>query len=65
MTAHLAPWELHCSRELAIWLGAEEPGTVGHYRDCRARGDLLVRDFVSLRPMFWPVIHSREGSSAV
>ncbi len=56
MTHHLAPWELHCPRELAIWLGAFEPGNLGNYRDCRARGDLLLRDPLSLRPMFWPLL---------
>lgn len=46
--------ELRCSRELAIWLGAEVPASVNDHRRLRASGQfILVRDRVTLEPMFW------------
>lgn len=56
--------ELRCSRELGLRLGAIEPNTIENHKRLRASGlCLLLRDPVTLLPMFWPLIDSREGSS--
>ncbi len=46
--------ELRCPRELALKLGAIEPRDVRHYRELDNGATMLIRDPVSLRPMFWP-----------
>jgi hypothetical protein len=46
--------ELRCSRELAIWLGAVPPTSVEDHKRMRASGQfILVRERVTLEPMFW------------
>ena len=47
--------ELHCSRDLALRLGAVDPANAADHRDLKGRGYLLVRDLSEpSRPMFWP-----------
>ena len=58
--------ELHCSRELALRLGAIEPLDVEHHRKLKNGATLLVRDPVLLCPLYWPMISNRQltiGSS--
>lgn len=58
-------WELFCSRELALWLGAREPVSIAQHKELRDSGNcILVRERVALLPMFWPLLVStREPSS--
>jgi len=44
--------DVHCSRELAIWLGAKAPETVWQHRMLRDAGYLLLRDEAG-RALFW------------
>ncbi len=56
-------WELLCPRELAERLGAVSPVTVDHHRRLRDAGHLLVRDYGTGWPMFWPWVGELTSSS--
>lgn len=47
-------YELRCSRDLALKLGAVAPLTLDHHRVLRDAGHLLVRDLASGWALFWP-----------
>lgn len=47
-------WELLCSRELALRLGAVRWATVEQYRRMRDANYLLLRDPETGTLMFWP-----------
>jgi hypothetical protein len=46
--------ELHCSRDLALRLGAVGPETMAQRKELKNAGHLLVRDPETSWPMFWP-----------
>ncbi len=49
--------ELRCPADLALKLGAMEPDTLREHRQLRASGHfMLVRDPVTLLPMFWQIV---------
>ena len=49
--------ELYCSRELALQLGCIEAEDAQNHRELRkGAACLLVRDPLTLAPMFWPII---------
>ncbi len=49
--------EVRMSRELALQLGAIEPKSVEEHKTLRASGKfILVRDRVTLLPMFWQLM---------
>lgn len=50
--------ELHCSRALALRLGACPPLGVAHHRELCEAGHLLVRDPATSAALFWPWVRS-------
>lgn len=49
-------WELRCSRDIAVLLGAIEPIDVAHYKQMfSSLGYILIRERTSGLPLFWPV----------
>lgn len=50
--------ELHCSRDLALRLGAVAPDTIAHHRELK-NTCLMVRDAVVPAPLYWPWAMSR------
>ena len=49
--------EVYISRELALQLGCIEASDVQNHRELRkGAACLLVRDPLTLAPMFWPII---------
>ncbi len=46
--------EIRMSRELALWLGAVHPTSIEEHKRFRASGQfILVRETMTLEPMFW------------
>lgn len=53
--------ELRCPAELALKLGALNPRDLEQHRQFRASGHyMLVRDPVTLLPMFWEIIRAGD-----